>query len=422
MSPPHSPKNISLPSINELFPGADEIQVRLQAPMAQESLEATMYTRQRAFHPVLTAELHVPGLVAVRTQDVVASSSNVPDSYRNTVPGAFGYAGCGPDQSMSLVTKAKPTFRVELRVSEHGLSVPPYERFPRPDEHKTPAPYPPSFSANPYLSGGAVSAGSSQGLRGPQSPQDGPPGSEEKRHCCPHCNKRFNRPSSLNIHVNTHTGAKPFVCSYPGCNRRFNVNSNMRRHYRNHLTSRRRDAVARLIQHPSGSAHSPPLSASPSRSPEPVYSPGSSYRYSLAPYPLEHSASYSDPEEYDTGRSPPPNSTRHHPYAPPRPSPPSPRLRGQRQARDARAPPCPVGVPESNLREDRDRVQCRLRSNSSPMPRYREDRTLRHAEPVCDRPGCSCNARPVSTALRPAFPEYLPPSQAGGERSRPYGP
>ena len=30
----------------------------------------------------------------------------------------------------------------------------------------------------------------------------------ERRHCCPHCNKRFNRPSSLAIHVNTHTGAK----------------------------------------------------------------------------------------------------------------------------------------------------------------------------------------------------------------------
>ncbi|EJF59994.1 hypothetical protein DICSQDRAFT_33224, partial [Dichomitus squalens LYAD-421 SS1] len=55
-----------------------------------------------------------------------------------------------------------------------------------------------------------------------------------RRHCCPHCSKRFNRPSSLAIHVNTHTGAKPFTCAYPGCNRKFNVNSNMRRHYRNH--------------------------------------------------------------------------------------------------------------------------------------------------------------------------------------------
>ena len=32
----------------------------------------------------------------------------------------------------------------------------------------------------------------------------GPPG---KKHVCPTCLKRFNRPSSLRIHVNTHTGA-----------------------------------------------------------------------------------------------------------------------------------------------------------------------------------------------------------------------
>ncbi|KAH9828616.1 uncharacterized protein C8Q71DRAFT_719203, partial [Rhodofomes roseus] len=44
--------------------------------------------------------------------------------------------------------------------------------------------------------------------------------------------KRFNRPSSLNIHINTHIGAKPFACSYPGCNRRLNVNSNMCQHHR----------------------------------------------------------------------------------------------------------------------------------------------------------------------------------------------
>jgi len=55
-----------------------------------------------------------------------------------------------------------------------------------------------------------------------------------KKHQCPQCPKRFNRPSSLRIHVNTHTGARPFQCPYPNCGREFNVNSNMRRHYRNH--------------------------------------------------------------------------------------------------------------------------------------------------------------------------------------------
>ncbi|EPS99727.1 hypothetical protein C8Q72DRAFT_748168, partial [Fomitopsis betulina] len=53
-----------------------------------------------------------------------------------------------------------------------------------------------------------------------------------KRHACPYCPRRFNRPSSLAIHLNTHTGAKPYPC--PACGRQFSVNSNMRRHYRNH--------------------------------------------------------------------------------------------------------------------------------------------------------------------------------------------
>jgi len=58
-----------------------------------------------------------------------------------------------------------------------------------------------------------------------------------RRHACPHCAKRFNRPSSLAIHVNTHTGDKPFKCPFQNCGREFNVNSNMRRHYRKHLST-----------------------------------------------------------------------------------------------------------------------------------------------------------------------------------------
>lgn len=51
---------------------------------------------------------------------------------------------------------------------------------------------------------------------------------------CPYCGKLFNRPSSLKIHSNSHTGEKPFACPVQHCGRSFSVLSNMRRHARSH--------------------------------------------------------------------------------------------------------------------------------------------------------------------------------------------
>ena len=86
-----------------------------------------------------------------------------------------------------------------------------------------------------------------------------------RKHVCPTCFKRFNRPSSLRIHLNTHTGATrkyplwvlfmpipsiyvwfslAFKCPWPNCGREFNVNSNMRRHYRNHISPARSQAMS----------------------------------------------------------------------------------------------------------------------------------------------------------------------------------
>ncbi|SJL16593.1 uncharacterized protein ARMOST_20119 [Armillaria ostoyae] len=62
-------------------------------------------------------------------------------------------------------------------------------------------------------------------------------GEESNKHICTICHKRFRRPSSLNVHKNTHTGATPYQCSLPGCDKEFNVKSNMLRHYRTHTNS-----------------------------------------------------------------------------------------------------------------------------------------------------------------------------------------
>ncbi|CCD22908.1 C2H2-type zinc finger protein NDAI_0A07540 [Naumovozyma dairenensis CBS 421] len=64
----------------------------------------------------------------------------------------------------------------------------------------------------------------------------GPSISEEiAKYGCKHCNKRFKRPSSLNTHMNIHTGNKPYVCPYEECRKSFNAKSNMLRHYKLHF-------------------------------------------------------------------------------------------------------------------------------------------------------------------------------------------
>ncbi|KAH7909039.1 hypothetical protein BJ138DRAFT_1156216 [Hygrophoropsis aurantiaca] len=59
---------------------------------------------------------------------------------------------------------------------------------------------------------------------------------------CDYCGKGFSRPSSLKIHLNSHTGEKPFLCTFEGCGRSFSVLSNMRRHARVHAPAGQNDA------------------------------------------------------------------------------------------------------------------------------------------------------------------------------------
>ncbi|KAF8639507.1 hypothetical protein AX17_001412 [Amanita inopinata Kibby_2008] len=72
---------------------------------------------------------------------------------------------------------------------------------------------------------------------------------------CRYCGKGFNRPSSLKIHLNSHTGEKPFVCPVESCGRSFSVLSNMRRHARVHTQN--------LLKDPEPSSDESSLNSSP---------------------------------------------------------------------------------------------------------------------------------------------------------------
>ncbi|PKS10491.1 hypothetical protein jhhlp_002243 [Lomentospora prolificans] len=66
--------------------------------------------------------------------------------------------------------------------------------------------------------------------------------STQKKHKCKVCDKRFTRPSSLQTHMYSHTGEKPYACEVEGCGKHFSVVSNLRRHQKVHKGEARSEA------------------------------------------------------------------------------------------------------------------------------------------------------------------------------------
>ncbi|CAE6408100.1 unnamed protein product [Rhizoctonia solani] len=58
--------------------------------------------------------------------------------------------------------------------------------------------------------------------------------SKDERRRCPICNKLFRRPSSLEDHLNVHSGHKVHMCPFKGCCTSFATKSKMKRHFTMH--------------------------------------------------------------------------------------------------------------------------------------------------------------------------------------------
>ncbi|CAB4389848.1 unnamed protein product [Rhizophagus irregularis] len=72
--------------------------------------------------------------------------------------------------------------------------------------------------------------------------------SSTQRYKCNICQKMFTRPSSLQTHMYSHTGEKPFKCPIEGCGRHFSVVSNLRRHQKIHTEKKSKEIKKEYVK------------------------------------------------------------------------------------------------------------------------------------------------------------------------------
>nr|GAT45445.1 predicted protein [Mycena chlorophos] len=177
-----------------------------------------------------------------------ASSSSRPPSRSHTDPTSYAPSARYPANAVAY-DPARPTmppppgpypdYPTPPRAMSYDRNypVPPTNYDPRlqPPHGYYPPPLPPTLSTT--IHGGPLADDRTPVARYQPSGMPGyaPQDASSAKYECTYCGKGFTRPSSLKIHLNSHTGEKPFVCPVDGCGRSFSVLSNMRRHARVHV-------------------------------------------------------------------------------------------------------------------------------------------------------------------------------------------
>jgi len=153
----------------------------------------------------------------------------------STYPPRYSLAGTG------LINLGKTYTDASMRASQQYPPLPQYSPQPSPMSQTSQFPTPPmSAGQMPYASPPKAATHYQAPIVQQVNMHVRARRTEIKKHYCPTCPKSFLRPSSLDVHMRTHTGAKPFYCRLPGCRRGFgamgfNVRSNCVRHEKGHI-------------------------------------------------------------------------------------------------------------------------------------------------------------------------------------------
>ncbi|KAH6899511.1 hypothetical protein BKA70DRAFT_1437320 [Coprinopsis sp. MPI-PUGE-AT-0042] len=463
-SSPSAAVSVSLPSIHEMFPehllhrnSRDSLRPSTKDAFSSQrlpidhGLESRPYLLSGPQHPASRTARYDPLRSGHSDHYSVYQNHGAPDVHPARYSGVDRGSGPGyhvsgartqspsvpsvaslPSSSPLVLPRGLPADMAGMHIKEHPHPV-------QASSH-----YIPSIIAFP-TSGSGPNA--DHAIEDPSQLSDGENPNEPssgKKHICPTCFKRFNRPSSLRIHVNTHTGATPFRCPWPGCGREFNVNSNMRRHYRNHNapgytrpngdTRRRRRRIVDPSVDPNQPSHmvdpshavvrdSPPgeyesdgyesdySKPYPSDVPDCVtmhpsqeksrhlshhrQGSASSSQNGYGPPPIPHQYQYPPPPSAHSSRTQT-SSPRHHPYAIPetRSYTPAGSSFHSSSPSPSPSPPIPASTSSEGQKPSKD-------------PAY--SASIPYLRTVTD-------ARAVSTTLRPAFEPPAPASRSAGVR------
>lgn len=189
---------------------------------------------------------HRPPTSATSLVSELPHALDLSPSSRDPAPASRGYAmpstaGNYPHMTSYAVSRSRsddgPDGLLRRRLSSSGSrpivpvgEVGSRQPVPHRDDHPSPSTFVRSW--NPHHSQDSLPGpyGSGMAAGGSGAPPMAQPTLKAYRCLEPFCGKVFPRPSSLRVHMFSHTGQKPFKCHV--CDRAFSVPSNLKRHQR----------------------------------------------------------------------------------------------------------------------------------------------------------------------------------------------